>query len=224
MVWHGRHARRAQGDRTSARHRPVRSVSVYTPGRRPAAACTNPSALDRGPRWSRQSKTTTARIQRFPQLHLIILWRQLIINIPYQADAHLGGVVPAQHVADEVGLDLHLHHLEGAAQHAAQDVGVPQLVLGAAVVGQLDKVGKGVLVEDERELLAVARPVGDGRDDVEEDLEADLSTVCVSTEWPVTAVCAPAPPTESVSSPTLAIISAVSRKLEHRRTVFDLAR
>jgi hypothetical protein len=73
-----------------------------------------------------------------------------------------------------VGLDLHLHHLERAAQHAAQDVGVPQLVLGAALVGQLDEVGEGVLVEDQRELLAVARPVGDGRRDVEKDLEADL--------------------------------------------------
>lgn len=73
-----------------------------------------------------------------------------------------------------MGLDLHLDHLEGAAQHAAEEVRVPELVLGAAVVGQLDEVGQGVLLEHQRELLAVARPVRHGRCDVEEDLEADL--------------------------------------------------
>lgn len=47
-----------------------------------------------------------------------------------------------------------------------------------AVIRQFDKVSEGVLLEDERELLVVARPVGDGRCDVEEDLEADLITAC----------------------------------------------
>ena len=65
-----------------------------------------------------------------------------------------------------MGLDLHLDHLEGAAQDAAEDVGVPQLVLGTAVVGELDEVGEGVLFEDEGELLSVAGPVGDGGCDV----------------------------------------------------------
>ena len=76
-----------------------------------------------------------------------------------------------------MGLDLHLDHFEGAAQDAAEDVGVPQLVLGAAVVRQLDEVRERVLLEDEGELLPVARPVGDGRGDVEEDLEADLYNI-----------------------------------------------
>lgn len=117
-----------------------------------------------------------------PKTSSVILGRQLIVDIPYQAYPHLGRVVAPQHVADEVRLDLRLHHLEGAAQHAAEDVGVPQLVLGAAVVGQLDKVGQRVLLEDERELLRVAGPVGYGGRYVEEDLEPDLEEGDVSTE------------------------------------------
>lgn len=42
---------------------------------------------------------------------LIIFWREFVIDIPYKADPHLGGVIPPQHVADEVCLDLHLDHL-----------------------------------------------------------------------------------------------------------------
>lgn len=76
-----------------------------------------------------------------------------------------------------MSLNLHLDHLEGPAQDAAVDIAVPQLVLGAAVVGKLDEIGEGVLLEDEGELLAVARPVGNGRGDVEEDLKADLFRV-----------------------------------------------
>lgn len=78
-------------------------------------------------------------------------------------------------------LDLHLHHLQRAPQHTAEDVAVPELVLRAAVVGQLDKVGEGVLLEDQRELLAVARPVRYGGRYVEEDLEADLDVTLVLT-------------------------------------------
>jgi hypothetical protein len=66
------------------------------------------------------------------------------------------------------------YHLQCTTQHADKYVGEPQLVLCAAVIGQLDKVGEGVLVEDQRELLVVAGPVCDGRCDIQEDLEADL--------------------------------------------------
>ena len=41
-----------------------------------------------------------------------------------------------------------MYHLQGTTQHADKYVGEPQLVLCAAVVRQLDKVGEGVLVED----------------------------------------------------------------------------
>lgn len=40
------------------------------------------------------------------------------------------------------------YHLQCTAQHADKYVGEPQLVLCAAVVRQLDKVGEGVLVKD----------------------------------------------------------------------------
>lgn len=73
-----------------------------------------------------------------------------------------------------MGLNLHLHHFQCAPQHPAEDVRVPQLVLCAAVIGQLDKVGEGILLEDQRELLAVARPIRYGGRYVEEDLKADL--------------------------------------------------
>lgn len=119
-----------------------------------------------------------------PSARSVILRRELIINIPDQAYTHLGGIVSPQHIADEVRLNLHLHHLQRTPQHAAEDVGVPELVLRAAVVGQLDKVGEGVLLEDERELLAVARPVRYGGCDVEEDLEADLDATWLLTLCP----------------------------------------
>ena len=108
---------------------------------------------------------------------LLIIRRHLIINIPHQAHPHLRRIVPPQHIADEVRLDLHLHHLERAPQHAAEDVGEPELVLRAPVVGQLDEVRERVLLEDEGELLPVRRPVGDGGGDVEEDFEADLRSL-----------------------------------------------
>lgn len=110
----------------------------------------------------------------YPTASSVILGRQLIINVSYQADPHLGGIIAPQYVADEMSLNLHLHHFQCTPQHAAEDVRIPELVLRAAVVGQLDKVGEGVLLEDQRELLAVARPICYGRGYVEEDLEADL--------------------------------------------------
>lgn len=127
-------------------------------------------------------------------------------------------------------LDLHLHHLQRAPQHAAEDVAVPELVLRAAVVGQLDKVGEGVLLEDQRKLLAVARPVGYGGCDVEEDLEADLEATSLLTH------AQPPLPTDGFHRVpshwrggtwvvrTLEIISAVSRKFAQRFIVLDLAR
>lgn len=107
----------------------------------------------------------------------VILRRKLVINISDQAYPHLGGIVSFQNIADEMRLDLHLHHLQRAPQHTAEDVGVPELVLRAPIVGQLDKVGEGVLLKDQRELLAIARPICYGGCDVEEDLEADLEAI-----------------------------------------------
>ena len=49
-----------------------------------------------------------------------------------------------------------MYHLQGTTQHADKYVGEPQLVLCAAVVRQLYKVGQRVLLEDEGELLVVA--------------------------------------------------------------------
>lgn len=66
------------------------------------------------------------------------------------------------------------YHLQGPAQHAAQDIREPQLVLRPPIVRKLDKVRQRVLVEYQRELLAVARPVRDRRRDVQEYLEPDL--------------------------------------------------
>lgn len=82
-------------------------------------------------------------------------------------------------------LHLDLNHLEGSAQDTAQNIGIPHLVLGPAVVRQLDKVGKRQLIENKRELLAVAGPIGDGGSGVEKDLETDLLYVS-KTLAPVT--------------------------------------
>lgn len=77
-------------------------------------------------------------------------------------------------------LHLHLHHFQGPPQHTAQDIRIPQFVLCAPIVRQLDKVSKGVLVKDERKLVIVRSPVCDLRGDVEEYFEPDLGTL-VST-------------------------------------------
>jgi hypothetical protein len=46
--------------------------------------------------------------------------------------------------------------------------------LGPAVVRQLDEICKGIFVKDQRELLAIARPVRDRGRDIEEDLKSNL--------------------------------------------------
>ena len=121
----------------------------------------------------------------------LVVRRHLVVDVADERYPHLRRVVATKHVAGEVRLHLHVHlcprqpavlcaclpqtyHFQCAPQHADEYVGEPQLVLRPAVVGQLDKVGERVLLEDQRELLVVARPVGDGRCDVQEDLEADL--------------------------------------------------
>lgn len=40
---------------------------------------------------------------------LFIVRRHLVVNIADQRDSHLGAVVAAKHIADEMGLDLHLY-------------------------------------------------------------------------------------------------------------------
>lgn len=124
----------------------------------------------------------SARLLRFgldlnsiPVQHLIVFRWQLVVNIPYQADTHLCRVVSSQNVADKMCLDLHLYHFQSPSQHTTQYVGIPKLVLSTAVVGELYEVGEGVLIEDERELFAVACPIRNGRCYVEKDLEAHLS-------------------------------------------------
>lgn len=118
-------------------------------------------------------------------------------------------------------LDLHLHHLKCAAKHAAEYVGVPQLVLGASVVGQFDKIGKGVLLKDERKLLAVTRPIRDRGCYIEEDLEADLPAII----WLANSRGLFSPTRIDLALVrTLEIISAVSRKLAQRFIVLDLAK
>lgn len=145
---------------------------------------------------------------------LVVLWRQLVVNIPNKGHPHLCRVVAAQNIADEMGLDLHLHHLQGTTKDAAVYVGEPQLILRSPVVWKLDEVCEGIFVKDKGELLAVARPIGDLRSDVQEDLESDL-TRSVSIFFVASYASA---------SLTLAIMSAVSLKLAHRFMVLDLAR
>lgn len=69
------------------------------------------------------------------------------------------------------------HHLEGSAQHPAQDIREPELVLSSSIVRQFDKVRQRILVKYEGELLVVACPIRHVGRDVEEDLEADLQGI-----------------------------------------------
>lgn len=76
------------------------------------------------------------------------------------------------------------NHLQSTTQYAAQDIGVPELVLCAAIVGELDKVCKRVLFEDQGELLVVGRPIRYSRGGVEEYLETDLESPCQHIHLP----------------------------------------
>lgn len=46
-------------------------------------------------------------------------------------------------------LDLHLDHFQCPPEYSTEYVGVPQLVLGAAIVGQFDEVSKRIFLEHE---------------------------------------------------------------------------
>lgn len=83
----------------------------------------------------------------------------------------------SQDIADKVCLHLHLHHFQRSAQHTAEDVGVPQLVLRAPIIGQLHEVCQWVLVKYQRELFVICRPVGDLGRNVQENLEANLALI-----------------------------------------------
>jgi hypothetical protein len=74
-----------------------------------------------------------------------------------------------------VGLHLHLNHLQGTPQHAAKYIRIPKLVLRSAIVGKLHEIGKGIVVDNQGELVVVARPVGNLWCDVQEYLESNLS-------------------------------------------------
>jgi len=81
-----------------------------------------------------------------------------------------------------VCLYLHLHHFQSAAQDPTEYIRIPQLVLCPAIIWELDKVRERVLVEDQRELLIIARPIRDRRRDIEEDLEPNLRKLGVAAE------------------------------------------
>lgn len=108
---------------------------------------------------------------------LVVFWRELIINISNKRDPHLGRIVSLQDIADKVGFNLHLHHLKGASQDTAINIRIPELVLRPSIIWKLHEIGKGVLVKDKRELIAVTSPIRDLRGDIEEHFEADLREI-----------------------------------------------
>lgn len=66
------------------------------------------------------------------------------------------------------------YHFKCATQNSSQYVGKPQLVLRSSIIRKLHEVGQRILIENERELFVVARPVRDRRCYVQKDLEANL--------------------------------------------------
>ena len=67
-----------------------------------------------------------------------------------------------------------IHHFEGASQHPTEDVRVAEV---RTTLRQLDELGKRVVVEDQRELVARRAPVGNRRLDAEKHLEAHLEII-----------------------------------------------
>ena len=104
----------------------------------------------------------------------VVLWWQLVVDVSYKRDAHLGRIVAPQDIADKMRLHLHLHHLKGPSQYSTQNIRIPKFVLRSSVIREFHEVGEGVLFEHEGELLAVASPVRNCRCYVEKYLEPDL--------------------------------------------------
>lgn len=73
------------------------------------------------------SVTSTINSVTLPRviLHLIVFGRELVVDEANEADSHFGGVIAPEHVADKMRLYLHLHHLKGTPQDAAEDIRVP---------------------------------------------------------------------------------------------------
>lgn len=66
------------------------------------------------------------------------------------------------------------YHFECTAKDAAVNIRVPQTTF-KGVFGQLDKLGKRVLVEHQGEFLVIGRPGGHRRRNVQKHLKANLS-------------------------------------------------
>lgn len=78
----------------------------------------------------------------------VIPRRHLLLQIPHQRHPQLRPVVPPQRVAHDLSLDARLDHLERAADDALEDLDVREAALDG-LVGELDEVGEGVVVEGE---------------------------------------------------------------------------
>ena len=66
------------------------------------------------------------------------------------------------------------YHFQCAPQNSAEDIGEPQLILCPSVIRQFNEIRQGVFVKYEGELVIIARPIGYGGSDVEEDPESNL--------------------------------------------------
>lgn len=66
------------------------------------------------------------------------------------------------------------NHLQSSPYNSTQNIRVPKLVLRPSIIRQFNEVCQGVLLEYQRKLFAVARPIRDRGCNVEKYLESNL--------------------------------------------------
>lgn len=71
-------------------------------------------------------------------------------------------------------INTRTHHLERPSQHTAEDIGEPEFILRPPIIRQLHEIRQRIIFKHQRELIVVACPIGNGRRDIQEDLEPNL--------------------------------------------------
>lgn len=107
-------------------------------------------------------------------LSSVLAGRNGIFQAPDKLYPQLGRGVPLQLVVHETGHHFRLDHLECSSNHPGNDVAVLEVDMA---VGQLDKLGQRVALQDQRELVTGGAPVGDGRVYAQVHLERHLDFV-----------------------------------------------
>ncbi len=72
--------------------------------------------------WISLTHPLVRQTPEYMHMLLFIIRRHLIVDVAYQRYPHLCGIIAPQHIADEMCLYLHLHHLQGSSEYPTEDI------------------------------------------------------------------------------------------------------